>query len=344
MAWKFILNSGVSFHVTDTRLNDAMGGDRIMKRMPKWVQVATIVAALVLVALAIALGSPGCDGSRYMGSEYVPDQEEAWSWEDTCLALHAEEKSVLYDVVDRGPVKGDFERATNLLHTYDISIGCWPGDEVVYEFSPPRSGYYRITLQPEFDGGLFVLRADCRTSPYTLNFSDSQGTGGEELVISLLSWGETYFIVVEETASGPSRQFKLAMSYEEQICHGDNPCAEGLECVAGRCEEAYQSCSNHAECDDNEWCTYDYCGSDRFCHHDTRATCGEGVACIYDSDCADLTSNPCTMYGCGTQWAKDGRCHFNDAPDGWLCDDGWDWSHGDHCSLGECVFEYSDAS
>jgi len=297
-----------------------------------------------LVALAIFVAPfvlMGCSGGSV---EYAPDPTESLGWEETCLALHQEEKLVLYDVVDSGPVEGNFDHATNLLNTYDIVNICWDDDEVIYEFSPIRSGYYRITLRPEFNGGLFVLRADCRTSPYTLNFSDWQDVGGEELVVSFLNWGETYFIVVEETAPGSSLNFTISLEYEHGICHGDNPCGEDEECIAGRCQIADEFCEDKSECDDNDWCTYDQCGSDGRCYHDIRGDCLGGVSCVDDKDCAHLTDNDCITATCGTQWTKDDRCHLNKAPDGWLCDDGWDWTHGDHCQNGVCVFEVFDAS
>ena len=123
-------------------------------------------------------------------------------------------------------------------------------------------------------------------------------------------------------------------------CQVDGDCVEPRRCdlLRGICVE----CLDYIDCDDDNVCTFDFCGGDGFCvNKPAQAECDdldpctlgdhcEDGACVFDSalDCDD--GNSCT---------KD-LCQGSDCYHGNLegpCDDGDPCSLNDYCKVGFCT-------
>ena len=123
-------------------------------------------------------------------------------------------------------------------------------------------------------------------------------------------------------------------------CEDGNVCTTGDTCVAGECVSGQP-----LVCDDGNECTDDSCDTAQGCVFvGNDAACDDGVACTIGDHCADgkcvyddLDScddeNPCTNNYCDP--AQGCITTVNQA----ICDDNDVCTTGDHCNMGECVFQ-----
>ena len=81
--------------------------------------------------------------------------------------------------------------------------------DVVYSFTPTADGVYTITLTPDFDSNLYIV-SDCNNAGPSCIAGDEQvGSGVAEKVLTPLSSGTNYFIVVDGWGAGASGSYTL---------------------------------------------------------------------------------------------------------------------------------------
>ena len=162
---------------------------------------------------------------------------------------------------------------------YGYSEGVCPGEEgswgggdeagsndVVYSFTPAKTGNYTIQLTPEaaFDSNLYVV-TDCGNIDGTcLGGHEEIGNGVVETVFTELTANTTYYIIVDGWSpdSNTTGAFTLTITLEEGCDCGDKVC--GDDGCGGSC----------GTCDDSKGCTVDTCdvGTCKF-----KEACSQGT-------------------------------------------------------------------
>ena len=145
---------------------------------------------------------------------------------------------------------------------------------------------------------------------------------------------------------GPGADGVVTCAHKAQpdgvACDADGSvCTEGDACKGGSCEVG-----GVKSCDDGNPCTKDACDVAAGCTQtaDDGAPCDDDNPCTQGDVCAGGgcqagvpktcdSGNPCVLAKCDL---KTGKCAFEDATDGAVCDDGDACSDKDACAKGTC--------